>query len=85
MRKRMDGGLSITTIEKMLENVRSPKSYTTLRMTSTPIEHRGFTRYLDWCKERDFMVWKDLIANNGHMIKEYTLSQKGREFLEIIK
>ena len=84
MRKRKDGGLSLTTITKMLDNVKTPKSYTRLRMSSTPIEHRGFTKYLRFCKSKQFIKWSDEISLSGRNIVEYRLTDKGRTFLEMI-
>ena len=84
MRKRKDGGLSITTISKMLENTKEPKSFTRLRMVSTPREHRGFMNYLRFCKMKQFVEWHPMTALNGHRIMEYRLTQRGRDFLEII-
>ena len=84
LRKRKDGGLSLTTINKMLENTKSPKSFTRLRMSSTPREHRGFMNYLRFCKDKQFVEWQPTVALNGHAIMEYRLSERGRTFLELV-
>ena len=76
MRKRMDGGLSLTTLCKMLHNAESPKSFEELRMCSTPILKTGFLKYLKWVKQRGFL---------DHISKEYLLSQKGRQFLGLVE
>jgi len=83
MRKRKDGGLSLTTITKMLENVKTPKSFTQLRMSSTPREHRGFIKYLNYCKKQNFIQWSDEVALSGRNIVEYRLASNGWKFLEL--
>jgi len=55
-RKKKDGGLSITTISKMLENVKSPQTYTQLHSSSTPILRMGFLKYLKWCVKHDLII-----------------------------
>ncbi len=84
MRKRQDGGLSLTTLSKMLENLKTPKSYTVLRMSSTPRGPQPFTKYLNFCKSRNLIEWSSEIALSGYNIIEYKLSPKGRDFLEMI-
>ena len=85
MRKRKDGGMSLLTIEKLLNNTKDPKSYTKLRMTSTPIFKQGFNTYLKWCKERAFLNWYSIpMRDRGGRSVIYSLSEKGRTFLEMI-
>jgi len=66
LRKRKDGGLSLTTITKMLENVKTPMTFTKLRMTSTPLEHRGFIKYLNFCTSKNLMNRRMLTYNEYH-------------------
>ena len=84
MRKRKDGGLSILTITKMLDNLKSPKSYTTLRMCSTPRFKQRFNVYLNWLKKKEFVGSGEEISLGGNNIIQYHLSPKGRDFLEMI-
>jgi len=80
----MDGGLSLTTISKMLENTKSPKSYTELRMCSTPRFKKRFNIYLNFCKQKEFVIPQDDENLNGNPIVLYQLSERGRDFLEMI-
>ena len=85
MRKRMDGGLSLTTLTKMLENTKSPKSYTELRMCSTPRFKQRFNVYLKFCKEKELVVPQDDVNGNNSPIVVYSLADKGWQFLEMIE
>ena len=78
MRKRKDGGLSLTTLYKLLDNAKSPKSFEDLRMCSTPIYKDGFLKYLRWVKQRGFLAHKK-------NTRDYLVTQKGRDFLEMIQ
>ena len=55
MRKRMDGGLSLTTLCKLLHNAEYPRSFEELRLSSTPIFKDGFLKYLKWVKQHGFL------------------------------
>ena len=102
MRKRKDGGLSLTTITKMLENVKTPRTFCDLNKISTPIYKKSFLKYLDYCVSKD-LVSKRMVSysdyhetishskfhNHNHSIEPYRplylLSDKGRDFLEMIQ
>ena len=80
MRKRMDGGLSVRTISKLLNNASYPRSFTDLRMVSTPIYKLGFCKYLRWMKEHELVNrWRD---GNNVM---YLVTERGREFLRLVE
>lgn len=84
MRKKMDGGLSLTTLSNMLENTKAPKSFTRLRMTSKPIHKQSFLKYLRFIKEHSFVEWTRCSDKpNSRII--YRLSQRGRVFLELVE
>ena len=84
MRKRKDGGLSIITISKMLENLKSPKSYTSLRMCSTPRFKQRFNVYLNWLKKKELVNYSKEVELSGCNVIEYQLSQKGWNLLDLI-
>jgi len=85
LRKRKDGGLSLTTISRILENTKSPKSFTELRMCSKPLFKAGFIKYLKWIKEKEFVNYGKEVNLHGNNIIEYTLSQKGWNFLDLVE
>ena len=83
-RKKIDVGLKTTTITKLLDNAKEPRSYTKLRMISTPRLKRGFHKYLKWCKEKGFLNSRiEGRGKTGYSVI-YSLSEKGRTFLEMI-
>ena len=84
MRKKMDGGLSLTTLQKMLETVKEPKSYENFRMSTTPIYKRSFSKYVHWCIDHGFLNRRPLgsYTRNGVI---YLTTPKGRQFLELIE
>ena len=101
MRKRKDGGLSLTTITKMLDNVKTPKTYTQLRRSSTPKLPTGFIKYLHFCIIKGLMTkqmlsvkdYNETLAHSQYHrnVKStkpfrpiYMLSDRGRDFLEMI-
>jgi len=83
MRKRMDGGLSLTTLQKMLETVKEPKSYGNFRMSTTPVYKRSFAKYVHWCIDHDFLsrTPSGIYTKNGVI---YLTTEKGRQFLDLI-
>ena len=84
MRKRMDGGLSLTTLQKMLETVKEPKSYEHFRLSTTPIYKRSFAKYLHWCVDHGFLNRTPLGINVRQGVV-YLTTPKGRQFLELIQ
>jgi len=102
MRKRKDGGLSLTTITKMLENVKTPKTFCDLNKISTPVYKKSFLKYLNYCTDRELILkrmlsyrdYQETISHSKHYKNSksvepyrplYTLSDKGRDFLEMIE
>jgi len=84
MRKKIDGGLSLTTLENLLKNTKDPKSFTRLRMCSKPIYKKSFLKYLQFIKAKSFVEWEKCgDKTNAQVI--YRLSQRGRVFLELVQ
>jgi len=83
MRKKVDGGLSLTTLSNLLVNTRDPKSFTKLRMTSRPIHKQSFLKYLRFIKNKGFVEWTKCSEKSNSLII-YRLSQRGRIFLDLI-
>jgi len=80
----MDGGLSLTTLEKMLKTVKTPKSYERFRMSTTPIYKPGFFKYLHWCVDKG-MLSRTLEGTDPRQGVTYLTTEKGREFLVMIE
>jgi len=84
LRKRVDGGLSLTTLEKMLNAARTLKSYERFRMSTTPIYKPSFFKYLNWCVDKG-MLDRTLVGINPKQGVVYLTTEKGRQFLELIQ
>ena len=80
----MDGGLSLTTLQKMLETAKAPKSYESFRMSTTPIYKPSFFKYLHWCVDKG-MLDRELQGTNSRNGVIYLTTEKGRQFLELIQ
>ena len=79
-------GLSTNYLIDFLEMVKETRSFSELYSITKIKEKKGFLNYLNWCVTRQLIIKsKVLPPNEDGKFVFYNITQRGREFLELIR